>query len=214
MSLADKIVVLDHGEKIAEGPARRDPVQPQGHRSLSRSRLCCGLKGTAQLRQLPGARRERALLGRSQALPDMSVRKNFFLGAYVHRFDRKRTEADLERVYAMFWSCARSVATRRLRLRRTAADGGDRSGARRPPRDPAPRRVVPRPRAARGEAGAHAHQGNQRERHDGPPGRTERLRALQIAHQAYVIENGRIVMEGDRGTLLGDERIRKAYIGA
>jgi branched-chain amino acid transport system ATP-binding protein len=38
--------------------------------------------------------------------------------------------------------------------------------------------------------------------------------ALQIAHRAYVIESGRIVMEGDRETLLGDERIRKAYIGA
>jgi branched-chain amino acid transport system ATP-binding protein len=38
--------------------------------------------------------------------------------------------------------------------------------------------------------------------------------ALQIAHRAYVIESGRIVMEGDRETLLGNERIRKAYIGA
>jgi branched-chain amino acid transport system ATP-binding protein len=38
--------------------------------------------------------------------------------------------------------------------------------------------------------------------------------ALQIAHRAYVIERGRIVMEGGRDTLLGDERIRRAYIGA
>ncbi len=38
--------------------------------------------------------------------------------------------------------------------------------------------------------------------------------ALQIAHRAYVIESGRIVMEGDRETLLNDERVRKAYIGA
>jgi branched-chain amino acid transport system ATP-binding protein len=38
--------------------------------------------------------------------------------------------------------------------------------------------------------------------------------ALQIAHRAYVIENGRIVMEGTRDTLMGDERVRKAYIGA
>lgn len=37
--------------------------------------------------------------------------------------------------------------------------------------------------------------------------------ALGIAHRAYVIENGRIVMEGDRDTLLKDEGIRKAYIG-
>ena len=38
--------------------------------------------------------------------------------------------------------------------------------------------------------------------------------ALKIAHRAYVIENGRIVMEGAPDALLGDERIRKAYIGA
>ena len=38
--------------------------------------------------------------------------------------------------------------------------------------------------------------------------------ALQIATRAYVMEAGRIVMEGDRDALLGDERIRRAYIGA
>src|SRR5690606_245231 len=38
--------------------------------------------------------------------------------------------------------------------------------------------------------------------------------ALRIAHRAYVIEGGRIVMEGDRDTLLNNEGIRKAYIGA
>jgi branched-chain amino acid transport system ATP-binding protein len=37
--------------------------------------------------------------------------------------------------------------------------------------------------------------------------------ALGIAHRAYVIESGRIVMEGDRESLLKDEGIRKAYIG-
>ena len=38
--------------------------------------------------------------------------------------------------------------------------------------------------------------------------------ALQIADRAYVIESGRIVMAGDRQTLLNDEAIRRAYIGA
>jgi branched-chain amino acid transport system ATP-binding protein len=38
--------------------------------------------------------------------------------------------------------------------------------------------------------------------------------ALQIAHRGYVMESGRVVMEGNRETLLADERIRKAYIGA
>lgn len=38
--------------------------------------------------------------------------------------------------------------------------------------------------------------------------------ALKIADRAYVIEGGRIVLEGDRDALLGNETVRKAYIGA
>ena len=38
--------------------------------------------------------------------------------------------------------------------------------------------------------------------------------ALKIADRGYVIEGGRIVMEGDRDSLLGNDAVRKAYIGA
>jgi branched-chain amino acid transport system ATP-binding protein len=38
--------------------------------------------------------------------------------------------------------------------------------------------------------------------------------ALKIAHRAYVLEGGRIVMEGDRESLLNNEAVRRAYIGA
>ena len=38
--------------------------------------------------------------------------------------------------------------------------------------------------------------------------------ALKIAHRAYVIESGRIVLEGDRDSLLNNPAVRKAYIGA
>ncbi|MFT3816101.1 MAG: ABC transporter ATP-binding protein [Rubrivivax sp.] len=37
--------------------------------------------------------------------------------------------------------------------------------------------------------------------------------ALKVSNRAYVMERGRIVMEGSSHQLLGDERIRKAYIG-
>lgn len=37
--------------------------------------------------------------------------------------------------------------------------------------------------------------------------------ALQIAHYAYVIETGEIVLEGSGQELLGDDRVRKAYLG-
>lgn len=38
--------------------------------------------------------------------------------------------------------------------------------------------------------------------------------ALRIAHRAYVLERGRIVLEGDRESLLNNEAVRRAYIGA
>jgi branched-chain amino acid transport system ATP-binding protein len=38
-------------------------------------------------------------------------------------------------------------------------------------------------------------------------------KALAIAHHGYVIQTGRIVMEGKGEELLHDERIRKAYLG-
>jgi len=38
-------------------------------------------------------------------------------------------------------------------------------------------------------------------------------KALNIAHYGYVIQTGRIVMEGEGQTLLHDEHIKKAYLG-
>ena len=38
--------------------------------------------------------------------------------------------------------------------------------------------------------------------------------ALAIADRAYVIERGRIALEGDRESLLNNEAVRAAYIGA
>jgi branched-chain amino acid transport system ATP-binding protein len=37
--------------------------------------------------------------------------------------------------------------------------------------------------------------------------------SLQLSHRGYVLENGRIVMEGKGGELLEDPHIRKAYLG-
>ncbi len=37
--------------------------------------------------------------------------------------------------------------------------------------------------------------------------------ALKIAHYAYVLETGRVVMEGEGRSLLKDERVVKAYLG-
>ena len=37
--------------------------------------------------------------------------------------------------------------------------------------------------------------------------------SLKLAKRAYVLENGRIVMEGAGGDLLHDDRVRQAYLG-
>jgi branched-chain amino acid transport system ATP-binding protein len=37
--------------------------------------------------------------------------------------------------------------------------------------------------------------------------------ALQLAHRGYVLENGSITMEGPADKLLGEENIKKAYLG-
>ncbi len=38
-------------------------------------------------------------------------------------------------------------------------------------------------------------------------------KALAIAHHGYVIQTGRIVLEGDGQSLMNDENVRKAYLG-
>jgi branched-chain amino acid transport system ATP-binding protein len=37
--------------------------------------------------------------------------------------------------------------------------------------------------------------------------------ALKVAHRGYVMENGRITLEGSAGTLLHNEDVKKAYLG-
>ncbi len=39
------------------------------------------------------------------------------------------------------------------------------------------------------------------------------LRTLEIADKAYVVENGRVALEGDAGELAEDPKIRQAYLG-
>jgi branched-chain amino acid transport system ATP-binding protein len=39
------------------------------------------------------------------------------------------------------------------------------------------------------------------------------MAALGIAHYGYVLETGKVALEGTGQTLLQDERVRKAYLG-
>lgn len=40
------------------------------------------------------------------------------------------------------------------------------------------------------------------------------VEALELCDRGYVLEAGHLVLEGERETLLGDERVRRAYLGA
>ncbi|PON13742.1 branched-chain amino acid ABC transporter ATP-binding protein [Candidatus Entotheonella serta] len=40
------------------------------------------------------------------------------------------------------------------------------------------------------------------------------VEALELCDRGYVLEAGRLVLEGERDMLLGDERVRRAYLGA
>ncbi len=40
------------------------------------------------------------------------------------------------------------------------------------------------------------------------------VEALELCDRDYVLEAGRLGLEGERDTLLGDERVRRAYLGA
>jgi branched-chain amino acid transport system ATP-binding protein len=37
--------------------------------------------------------------------------------------------------------------------------------------------------------------------------------ALELAHRAYILEIGTIILEGESKSLLTDERVQKAYLG-
>lgn len=37
--------------------------------------------------------------------------------------------------------------------------------------------------------------------------------ALKLAHRAYVVENGQVVLQGRGAELLGDPRVQAAYLG-
>ncbi len=147
--------------------------------------------------------------------PEMSVRKNLLLGAYVHRQDKKESEKILDQVFEMF----PILHEKRNDMAGSLSGGQQQMVA-------IGRALMGRPQVllldepSLGLAPLVVKQVLGVIKAINDKGTTVLLAeqnanaALQIAHRAYVIESGRIVMEGDRDTLLNDERVRKAYIGA
>ncbi|MDH1379685.1 ABC transporter ATP-binding protein [Comamonas aquatica] len=147
--------------------------------------------------------------------PQMSVRKNLELGAYVHRRDPGPSRQTLEEVFALF-----PILRDKQHDPAGSLSGGQQQMV------AIGRAMMGRPRVllldepSLGLAPLVIKQMFEVIQRINAAGTTVLLAeqnafaALKIAHRAYVLENGRIVREGAPAALLADDSIRKAYIGA
>ena len=147
--------------------------------------------------------------------PQMSVLKNLMLGAYVHRRDKASNRDRLDEVMALFPSLAEKKDDPAGSL-----SGGQQQMV------AIGRALMGRPRVllldepSLGLAPLVVKQVFDVIHRINAAGTTVLLAeqnayaALKIAHRAYVIERGRIVLEGTPDTLMNNDAVRKAYIGA
>lgn len=150
--------------------------------------------------------------------PQMSVQQNLMLGAYVHRNapdTRARSQQILDEVYTLF-----PILAQKRHDPAGSLSGGQQQMV------AIGRALMGRPKAllldepSLGLAPLVVKQMFEIIQQINASGVTVLLAeqnaysALRIAHRAYVLERGRIVMEGLPEQLLHDEGIRKAYIGA
>lgn len=147
--------------------------------------------------------------------PQMSVLQNLNLGAYVHRGDKAGNQKMLDEVMALF-----PILKEKQHQPAGSLSGGQQQMV------AIGRAMMGRPQAllldepSLGLAPLVVKQVFEVIQRINRSGTTVILAeqnayaALKIADRAYVIENGRIVMEGDRDTLLKNDEVRRAYIGA
>ncbi|MBW4935252.1 ABC transporter ATP-binding protein [Marinobacter sp. F4206] len=147
--------------------------------------------------------------------PQMTVQQNLMMGAYVHRGDRHGNRKRLNEVLELF-----PILEDKAQQPAGSLSGGQQQMV------AIGRAMMSRPRLlmldepSLGLAPLVVKQMFETIRQINSLGTTVLLAeqnafaALKIAHRAYVMENGHLVMEGDREAMLGNEQVRKAYIGA
>jgi branched-chain amino acid transport system ATP-binding protein len=146
--------------------------------------------------------------------PGMSVLKNLTLGAYVHRGDSAGNRRNLEHVFGLF-----PLLAERKDYAAGSLSGGQQQMV------AIGRALMARPKLllldepSLGLAPLVVKQVFDVIQQINRAGTTVLLAeqnafaALKIAHRAYVIENGRIVLEGDQASLMNNEAVRRAYVG-
>lgn len=147
--------------------------------------------------------------------PQMSVRKNLLMGAYVHRRDKEGIRRSLDEVLELF-----PILEEKKNQPAGSLSGGQQQMV------AIGRAMMSRPKLlmldepSLGLAPLVVKQMFETIQKINRLGtgvllaEQNAFAALKIANRAYVIENGKLVMEGDRDAMLGNEAVRKAYIGA
>jgi len=147
--------------------------------------------------------------------PMMSVKKNLTLGAYVHRGDKAGIKRSLDEVFGLF-----PILEKKQDDPAGSLSGGQQQMV------AIGRAMLGRPKVllldepSLGLAPLVVKQVFEVIQRINRSGTTVLLAeqnaysALAIAHRAYVIERGHITLEGDRDSLLNNEAVRAAYIGA
>jgi branched-chain amino acid transport system ATP-binding protein len=147
--------------------------------------------------------------------PQMSVLKNLMLGAYVHRGDKPGNRKRLEEVMALF-----PILDEKKDDAAGSLSGGQQQMV------AIGRAMMGRPKVllldepSLGLAPLVVKQVFEVIQRINKAGTTVLLAeqnayaALKIANRAYVIERGHIVLEGDRESLMNNDAVRRAYIGA